>query len=259
MKDTLCIIMGGGCGQLQSAAGVLQALDQAGVTFTKYLGSSAGACIAGLHASSMPGAAISRLIKDTPVQKLYKFSMPGFLGQFIGCTDYVFTTDGIYDVLCQHMTQQAQKKARVAITQHSTYKPYMVAATPVTVLASAAIPQIFNKVKIGDKYYVDGGVKNMIPVPKITQLDRYQHIYIILCPQSQYSDPGTGLIKQAASAFLQTMDREITQIYEQGWAQLPNVTVIQPKADTVKLLGWSQGFQLNRLAYQYTKEYLKGK
>lgn len=44
----------------------------------------------------------------------------------------------------------------------------MAAATPITVLASAAIPQIFNKVKIGNKYYVDGGVKNMIPVPKIT-------------------------------------------------------------------------------------------
>lgn len=251
--------MGGGCGQLQSASGVLQALDQAGIKFDSYLGSSAGACIAGLHASGVSGQQLSQLIQQTPVDQLYKFSVPGFLGQFIGCTDYIYTTDGIYELLMKYMTKDAQRKVKVAITQASTYKPYMAAATPITVLASAAIPQIFNKVKIGNKYYVDGGVKNMIPVPKITQLDKYQHIYMILCPQGQYKDPGSGILKQAISAFLQTMDRQITQIYQQGWADLPNVTVIQPKTDTVKLLGWSQDFKLNKLAYQYTKQVLEKK
>lgn len=93
----------------------------------------------------------------------------------------------------------------------------MVAATPVTVLASAAIPQIFRPVRIGDKLYVDGGVKNMIPTPKIGDIPSYQHIYIILCPQSSSSLQPKGVAGKAAKSLMQTMDREITQIHEDGW------------------------------------------
>lgn len=58
----------------------------------------------------------------------------------------------------------------------------MIGATPITVMASAAIPHIFKSVKIGDKYYIDGGVKNMIPTPKLLTIPQYKHIYMILCP-----------------------------------------------------------------------------
>lgn len=66
------------------------------------------------------------------------------------------------------MTTEARDKVRVTITDADTFDSCTVPATPVTVLASAAIPHIFRKVRIGRRYYVDGGVKNMIPVPKIT-------------------------------------------------------------------------------------------
>lgn len=83
----------------------------------------------------------------------------------------------------------------------------MVGATPVTVMASAAIPHIFSKVKIGDKYFVDGGVKNMIPTPRIQDIPAYKHIYMILCPQSDSVVDTNILIAKAANTFLQTMDR----------------------------------------------------
>lgn len=54
-KNILCIVMGGGCGQLESASGVLRAMDEAGIVPDKYMGASAGACITGLHSSGVTG------------------------------------------------------------------------------------------------------------------------------------------------------------------------------------------------------------
>lgn len=257
-KPTLCIIMGGGCGQLQSASGVLRALDSGGIKFDQYLGASAGACITGLHSSGLSGNDITELIKSTPVNELFKFSVSGLLKRFSTAVDYVYDTKGIYQLLKKYMTDEATKKTRVAITQADTYKSCMVNATPITVMASAAIPQIFPQVKIGDKYYVDGGVKNMIPVPKIKSIPEYQHIYMILCPDTETSSTkDSSLIKKAATAFMQTMDRQVTQIYEQGWQDLDNVTVIQPPADEVSLLSWSDGFTLNKRAFEYANQILE--
>lgn len=78
----------------------------------------------------------------------------------------------------------------------------MIGATPVTVMASAAIPHIFSKVKIGDKYYVDGGVKNMIPTPRILDIPQYKHIYMILCPTDNKPCTSNIFIAKAANTFL---------------------------------------------------------
>ena len=256
-NQVLCIIMGGGCGQLQSASGVLAAMDQAGIHIDKYRGSSAGACIAGLHGSGMSGKELGELIKSTPVSDLYKLSVKGTVSQILGMgSDYVYNADGIFQLLSKHMTAQASRKVSVAVTQAQTFKPYMIAATPVTVMASAAIPHIFKKVKIGDKYYVDGGVKNMIPTPRIQDIPEYKHIYMILCPSDNTVSDTNILIAKAANTFLQTMDRQIIQIYQQGWHQLPNVTVIQPPAAKVNLLGWSKDFRLYTQAYDYACQIL---
>lgn len=78
----------------------------------------------------------------------------------------------------------------------------MIGATPVTVMASAAIPHIFSKVKIGDRYYVDGGVKNMIPTPRILDIPSYEHIYMILCPSDNSVCDTNLFVAKAANTFL---------------------------------------------------------
>lgn len=51
---TLAVINGGGCRQIECAAGILTAMDDARIQINEYRGSSAGAAVAALHASDSP-------------------------------------------------------------------------------------------------------------------------------------------------------------------------------------------------------------
>lgn len=258
MKKVLCSIMGGGCAQIQAATGVMAAFDQLGIHIDQYRGASAGACVAALHASGMTGGELTTAIKGMKVSQLFKFDLWKLTQRLLGVNvDSLLNNRGMYEFLRDHITAKAATNTRVTVTRADNYDSYMMDATPVTVLASAAIPQIFPPIKIGKHYYVDGGVKNLIPVPKISQINNYQHIYLVLCPNQIQGKEPNSLLRKAVKAFMQTMDREVTGIYEQGWDELPNVTVVQPPAYDIDLLDWSQNHELIQKAKQYTLKLLK--
>ena len=117
-------------------------------------------------------------------------------------------------------------------------------------------PRAFEPVKIGDAYFVDGGVKNMIPTPPIKDIGNYKHIYIILCVDDVETNREYSRIERAYRAALATMEREVTQIYEDAWDELPNVTVIHPTPYEANLLEWSKDFGLMEHAYAYTMNLL---
>lgn len=257
-KPILCSIMGGGCGQLQSATGVLMAMDDCGIIPDKYLGSSAGACIAGLRSSGLTGWQLSQLLHETSVSSLFKVSVLGIIKQMLGLhVNYLYDNTGAYRMLQRYMTDDAAKKTKVALTKAKTYQAVMLPATPQTVLGSAAIPQIFQPVQIDGTVYVDGGVKNMIPVPKIHEIDRYKHIYIILCPRNKTQSKPFFFLHKAVNSFLETKERQVAQLYQAGWDDLENVTVIQPPPIDNDLLGWSKHFSVMQHAYRYGKARLR--
>lgn len=260
MPDTLAVIAGGGCRQLEAATGMLQALDGAGIRLDRYLGSSAGACIAALHASGLDGLALEELIRETPVAKLFRPCWGHQLLSLLGMrVDHLFDPTGMYEVLKHNLTYRAREQVRVAVTRLPDYASMMCDATPVTVMASAAIPQVFEPVKIGSTLFVDGGVKNLIPTPEIDKIPTYGHIYILLCNEDV---PGRKLhsrIGRAIEAAFATMDREITQLYENGWQCLPNVTVLQPPPFPSSLLEWSENHRLIAHAREYAENILKEK
>ena len=124
-------------------------------------------------------------------------------------------------------------------------------------MASAAIPQVFEPVKIGPDHFVDGGVKNLVPTPRIGEIADYRHIYILLCNDDVTGAPPRGRLGRALSAAFATMDREVTQLYESGWHLLPNVTVIQPPPFPSSLLDWSDGYRLIAHAREYAAEIIR--
>lgn len=260
MKPVLAVINGGGCRQIECAAGILQALDGAGIRIDRYAGSSAGAAVAALHASGNDGAALELLIRITPARELFR---PCWMHQALSLfgvpVDHIFDASGMYQMLLDNMTDAARRKVRVAVTRLRDYAPMMCDATPETVMASAAIPEVFPAVKIGEEKFVDGGVKNMIPTPKISEINDYEHIYILLCNDDTPGPKPKTRIGRGIEAFCRTMDRESCQLYEEGWHELPNVTVIQPPPFPSSLLDWSENFGLIEHARSYAAEKLKGK
>lgn len=260
MKKVLAIINGGGCRQIECAAGILQAMDSAGICIDHYLGCSAGSAVAALHASGLSGASIASLIRTTPVRSLFR---PCWFHQalsLIGVTvDHLFDPDGMYKMLNKYMTPEGGKKVRVAVTRRRDYLSMMCDATPVTVMASAAIPEVFPAVEIQGEIYVDGGVKNITPTPKISEINDWDHIYFLLCNADVPGEKPKTRIGRGIEALFRTMDRENCQLFEDGWHELSNVTVIQPPPFPGSLLDWSKDFRLIEHARGYAAALLKGR
>lgn len=253
-KQTLCVINGGGLRQIECATGCLKALQQLGVQPDCYWGSSAGAAIAGLMASGLSAAELETIIRKTRVSDLYQpySKWRQLLGFIPGYTPALLNPDGMYRLLSAYITPQAMEKALVTVTRCRDGKSMRCGATAKTIMASAAIPCVFPPVEINGVRYEDGGVKNMIPTPKISEIDTYEHIYFILCNSDINNEESSGMLAKAVEAFSRTMDREEVGFFEAGWAELPNVTVIKPTAYPSSLLEWSDCYGLINHAYEYT-------
>jgi predicted acylesterase/phospholipase RssA len=256
-NKVLCIIHGGGCRQIEAAAGMLKAMDRMGITIDAYRGASAGAIVAALHASSgLSASGIEYLVKHTPVNQLYRRSAWNTVKLFIPCVkcDYIYGTDGLHQFLTDNM--HLNKPVIVSVTAYPQYMPLLMPATVATVMASSAIPEVFPPINICGQLYVDGGVLNNVPTIRITDIHAYAHIYILLCPPdtSAKSKPWTkiGRSLQAVDA---TMDREVEEVKE-TWSGLDNVTILQPPPFPSSLLDWSDGFGLIDHAFNYALEKL---
>lgn len=261
-EPTLVVIGGGGLQQLEAATGVLQALEEVGVCPDLYRGSSAGAVIAALHGSGICADEIEIIIRATPVEKLFKrcnplkhlwYTLTG------GKLDHLYDNTGMRKLLEQYVTEKARKRVRVTATRVRDYLSIMCDCTPATTAISASIQQVFKPGKIGDDWYGDGGLKNMVPTPAIYEISNYEHIYIILAPEeTEVYSPVTRL-GRAIMDLYHTMDRETTQIYEDGWDKLPNVTVIRPVVTCGGLLEWSDNFDAITQAKESALAILKEK
>ena len=60
-------------------------------------------------------------------------------------------------------------------------------------MASAAIPEVFRPVKIGNEHFVDGGVKNLIPTPMFSEIEEFEHIFILLCNDDKAVVPDNSI------------------------------------------------------------------
>jgi|GEM_PF-349324 len=133
-----------------------------------------------------------------------------------------------------------------------------------------SIPGVFRPQMIDNELYVDGGVKNLIPTCPIPELAGYDSLYLLLSPESKapHAENSTGfLFNTELKSLSSLMDREITQIYEDGWDRIKNVTVIRPPIPkeaggcslVAELLEWSPNNCMIDHAYRFTTQLLKEK
>ena len=255
-KPILVVVQGGGCRQIECATGVMQGLDELGIEVNEYRGASAGGIVPCLHASGLSGKAIANLIAKTPVSELFSFSYLQafkFIMPFVK-VDYMYNTDGLKGFLDLHINCQASHRTMISMTRKKDSYSRMVEGTPLTALASSAIPEVFPPVKVGAELYVDGGVINNIPMPKIKDIENYEHIYIILCNKdTKKNKKSWSKIGRSLKLINDMSEREVHQVYEEGWNELENVTVIQPEPYRSHLLEWTEYNSLISHACEYTK------
>lgn len=152
--------MSGGGARGFAHLGVLKALEEAGIKIDVLSGASAGSMAASFYAYGYSPEEILKIFESTNILKLVgpAFSFTGLLN--------IKKTETVYKKYLEADTFEAAKYPLfISTTNLNLGKSEMFNSGSLreAIMASCCIPFIFDPVKIGEYFYVDGGVLNNLP------------------------------------------------------------------------------------------------
>jgi NTE family protein len=158
----LGIVLSGGGARGFAHAGILKALNEKGIYPEIVSGVSAGAIVGALYADGhTPEEILEIFSRNDSFFKYVKFTVP---------RKSLFKAEGLRQNLSAHLEGKSfddlQKPLYVAATNINTGKItyFQKGSVLDAVLASAAIPVLFDPVEIDGDLYVDGGVLDNFPL-----------------------------------------------------------------------------------------------
>lgn len=163
-KVGICLSGGGARGIAH--IGVLQAFESAGIFPEIVSGCSAGAMVGALYASGFSPRDIYKLIEHRSLYSIIKMGLPDKGMMELGYFKKILTENIPHDSF-----QLLNLPFYVSVTNLNTGKFEIVNDGKLIdyVMASQSIPLVFKPQKIGDHYYVDGGVLNNLPVEPLRE------------------------------------------------------------------------------------------
>ncbi|MEL6673848.1 MAG: patatin-like phospholipase family protein [Bacteroidota bacterium] len=161
MENKLGLVLAGGAARGIAHIGVLQALEEEGISPYYLSGASAGAIIGTLYAAGLSPQEILTIFKESALYKLFRARLP-----VSGLT----TNSYIGEVLAKHIPEDdfsaLKRQMFIAVTNLNSGAYEIISEGPLfqVVEASSAIPILFESKKMNGQQYVDGGVLNNLPV-----------------------------------------------------------------------------------------------
>ena len=157
------VLSGGGIRGI-AHLGVLQALTEAGIKFSKISGTSAGSIVGSLYSQGMQPYDILQIFLKT---KLYRFLRPAFTHPGL------LSLDHTRSLFLEHIPHDSFEGLKIplviAATDFSEGKLRYFSSGKLIdiVLASCSIPGVFKPIIIEGKMFVDGGVLDNFPIEPI--------------------------------------------------------------------------------------------
>jgi NTE family protein len=167
----LCLSGGGALGFAH--IGVIQSLEENGIYPTHIVGSSMGAIIGTLYAAGYSPADMLQMIKD---DKLYKVTkLLTFRASFLksGLSTHTLLRTVIKEMIPHNSFDKLKKKIYICIANLNSAEWEIIDSGDELdkwVSASASIPGVFETVKEGETFYVDGGLLNNMPAQAIEKV-----------------------------------------------------------------------------------------
>lgn len=169
MKNVALVLSGGGargCAHI----GAIKVLEQNGFRITSVAGTSMGALVGGVYASGQLST-FEKWICSLDVKELlrltdFSFSKQGFIKgkKVIQKIKEIIPDRNIEDLLIPFcaIATDIINETEVVFMEGNLYE---------AIRASISIPTVFLPHKIGDRYFVDGGLLNPVPVDKVMRTD----------------------------------------------------------------------------------------
>ncbi|HEX7384222.1 MAG TPA: patatin-like phospholipase family protein [Burkholderiaceae bacterium] len=213
------LVLGGGAARGFAHIGVIQVLQEHGITPSLVVGTSAGSLVAAMYASGKSGVELGSLAESMDEGAIADWAFPGrglIRGEALA--RYVRQhTEGL-------MIEQMRLPLGIVATDLASGKPILFQRGDpgLAVRASSAVPAVFQPVKIGGHEYVDGGLVAPVPVHFARQMGAELVVAVDIS-----APPEAGATGDAMGMLLQTfaiMGRSIND-YELREADI----VLRPK------------------------------
>ncbi|MDR3327344.1 MAG: patatin-like phospholipase family protein [Prevotellaceae bacterium] len=170
------IVLSGGGALGFAHIGALQALEEQGIRPTIVAGASMGALVGVFYANGYTPSQIYEIVKHEKFDNVLNIVVPIIKHQKLGLS----SQKNILKMLKKYINHNSFGSLRyplyVSITNLTTGKVEYVSSgenLSSVVLASAAIPVVFEAVKIDGNIYVDGGVLNNLPAQPVNEKCKY--------------------------------------------------------------------------------------
>ena len=166
-KYKIGIVLGGGGSRGFAHLGVLQALNEKGIFPEIVSGTSAGAIMGAFYCAGYSPVDILTILKTKKFSDLSKMHIP---------TDGFFSLDNLRYILEENIKQPNFEDLKLpfysCVSNLNSGKAEYIHCGPLHIMvqASASIPVIFSPVKVDEKYYVDGGLTDNLPVRPLVRL-----------------------------------------------------------------------------------------
>lgn len=245
MNIALCM-SGGGIRGLECHTGVLQALEQFKIKPTSYWGASAGSIVTTLNALGYTGGRIEEIIRRLTIDSLIEKKWFGIF------RNSIYDRSGTKKLLVDLMGDRVATNVKCGVTSYANKKIYFIPGCVDSVMASSAIPEVFEKYYLSmidyapGGYYVDSGCVDNIPTPRGVDRECFDLIIIVVTnddtnPSKHYKTKIGRILEWIDS----TMNREYFQVVN-DWDGFSNVVIIKPDPYESSMMDFSEDNSLIR-------------
>ncbi len=160
-RPCVALVLGGGAARGAAHVGVIQELVAAGIPIDLIVGTSIGAIVGGLYAAGFAADELAALLVFVDPTATARSQLPLRGG--------VLDNAPLGRLLAALLEDRAVTDTRIpfrgVVTDLVTGETHAPDDAPLALVlqASAAIPILFNPVAIGDRHYIDGGLRQQVP------------------------------------------------------------------------------------------------
>lgn len=246
-KTTGIVLSGGGvkgCAHL----GTLKALSEHDIYPDIVSGVSAGAIVGALYANGISPIEMLLIFKETPLLK-YNFLTINKPGLF-DTEKYITFSEKYFPV---NSFEALEKKLFVVATdlQYGAPKFFSSGNLLRPVLASTALPPVFNPVSIDGRLYADGGIMNNFPVEPLIDSTKY----IIGSYTTSMKEVGKGVLKDTLQL---TQRTNLLMLHSNAIEKLhiPNLLFMPKGLEHIDVLDKKSIYKAYMIGYEYASRLL---
>lgn len=161
-RPVVGLVLGGGAARGFSHIGLIAALEEAGIPIDIIVGTSMGSIVGGLYAAGYSTDNLTQIVANLDPALLFDLEYMPAGGIVSGERFELF----LRELLDNKEFDELKIPFYAVVTDLRTGEEVVLDSGQVSkaIQASSAIPGLFSPVLIEERYYVDGGLKNAVPV-----------------------------------------------------------------------------------------------